>query len=139
LVDPSPAVPAGERVTSTAVVTSDRAIFVTIIPSDDPCKPSGTSWLMEVNLFSGGTFDKSILDINKDGKVDGGHTYQREVVGGVRLDGLGISKTPVILDHQPGFDKLLTGTTGRIEVVHNGGGEPPAPGQVKRRSWIQIR
>jgi type IV pilus assembly protein PilY1 len=129
----------GERVTSTAVLTSDRAIFVTIIPSDDPCNPSGISWLMEANLFTGGTFDKSILDVNKDGKVDENDKNGGEVVGAVQLDGLGISKTPVILDHDPGFDKLLTGTTGRIEVVHNGGGPPPPVGSVKRRSWIQIR
>jgi type IV pilus assembly protein PilY1 len=151
LVDVAPAPPRnpqaiGERVVSTPIIRGDRAIFVTIIPSTDACDPGGTSWLMEVNLATGGTFDYSILDINRDNEVNELDLVGGEVVTGQKLDTLGISKTPVILDDPPGgdksgFNKLLTGTTGKIEIVRNGGGPNPPnnPNGVSRRSWIQIR
>lgn len=140
LVDPPipPGTAMGERVVSTPLVTSDRVIFVTVIPSTDPCVPGGTSWLMELNLSTGGTFQDSILDINRDGKIDETDKVGGQIVSGEKLTSLGISKTPVLLQHDPGFDKLLTGTTGRIEVVRNQGTNPPVGG-VTRRSWIQIR
>ncbi|HVY81428.1 MAG TPA: PilC/PilY family type IV pilus protein [Steroidobacteraceae bacterium] len=134
---------AGERAVSTPVIkriidtdgtVADRVIWVTITPTSDVCTPGGTSWLMEAQLANGGGFTKQILDTNLDGKIDD----KDEIVNGERLDELGISKTPVILDNAPGFDKLLTGTTGKIQVVHNDA-PPPPDGSVKRRSWIQIR
>jgi type IV pilus assembly protein PilY1 len=108
LVEPA-AAPRGERVVSTAVVRSGRAIFTTIIPSTDPCVPGGTSFLMELNLATGGTFQKSILDVNLDGRIDAQdtktsnddtNTGDDDVVMGVQLT-VGISKTPVILDLNP--------------------------------------
>ena len=139
LVDPpAPGTAQGERVVSTPLIRDNRVIFVTITPSGDVCTPGGTSWLMESDLSTGGGFDHSILDINRDGKVDSTDSVGGKFVSGEKLDQLGISKTPVLLDHAPGFDKLFTGTTGKIEIVKNDS-PPPAPGGIQRRSWIQIR
>jgi type IV pilus assembly protein PilY1 len=157
LLDPPvpPGTATGERVVSTAVLTNDRAIFVTVIPSDDPCVPGGTSWLMEASLATGGTFDESILDINKDGKLDDNDRALGEVVSGQKLDGLGISKTPILIHDGDGgsdgggggggggggdcFEKAVTGTTGRIQLVRNCTKGKEETGSVTRRSWIQIR
>jgi len=62
----------GERVVSQAVVRSDRVIFPTLIPSEDPCESGGNSWLMEVNLYTGGQLDYHVFDANNDGSIDSG-------------------------------------------------------------------
>jgi type IV pilus assembly protein PilY1 len=127
----APRLKRGERVVSTAIVRAGRAIFTTIIPSTDPCVPGGTSFLMEMSLATGGNFQESILDVNKDGKVDSTDVVGGKVVAGTELD-VGMSKTPVILDldassdadgdgdpsNDPsysGFLKLNTGTSGGID------------------------
>jgi type IV pilus assembly protein PilY1 len=146
LVDRLPAgtfVAAGERVVSTPIIKFDRVIFVTVVPSTDPCLPGGTSWLMELNLVTGGTFAESILDVNDDGNFNDFDNVGGQVVSGVRMDGLGISKTPVWLDCPSGdcAFKIMTGTSGNFGSERNRtpNPPPPVPGQVTRRSWIQIR
>uniref|UniRef100_A0A831UAH5 Pilus assembly protein PilY n=1 Tax=Geobacter metallireducens TaxID=28232 RepID=A0A831UAH5_GEOME len=48
----------GERVITEPAATgtsrSARIIFTTFTPSNDPCLPGGTSWLMQVNMETGG-------------------------------------------------------------------------------------
>jgi type IV pilus assembly protein PilY1 len=150
LQDP-PSTKNGERVISTSLVKFDRAIFVTVIPSTDPCVPGGTSWLMELDIVNGGTFADSILDVNNDGEIDDDDKANSgddnedndKTVSGVLLETLGISKTPVWLDCQSGGCKVLTGTSGSFDTKLNKKPEdededdevPP----VQRRSWIQIR
>jgi type IV pilus assembly protein PilY1 len=155
-IDP-PSTLLGERVVSTSLIKGDRVIFVSIVPSTDPCRPGGTSWLMELNVVTGGTFADSILDMNGDGAFDGNDTAGGQVVTGVRMDSLGISKTPAWLggasvdaDGNPVESgvayKVMTGTTGAFgsaanKCTENCGGPTPPPGStpVQRRSWIQIR
>ena len=135
--------PVGERVISTPIVKEDRVIFVTAVPSSDPCTPGGTSWLMELNFMTGGTFDEAVLDLNNDGVFDDLDNVNGQVVGGVRSQGLGISKTPVWLQATPGSAfKIMTGTSGGFVTERNRTTVlPPGPGanQVLRRSWVQIR
>jgi type IV pilus assembly protein PilY1 len=171
LVEPSTAAD-GERVVSATVIKKNRAIFTTIDPSSDPCVPGGVSWLMEVDFSTGGGFNGAILDLNGDGKID---ANDRLSIDGnpanpsaLRLDGLGISKTSLVLDSalvsNPDdggggggdggggdggaggaveFNKFNTGQTGRITDTGNGeeapDEPPPESGTVHRRSWIQIR
>ncbi len=135
--------PVGERVVSTPIVKFDRVIFVSVVPSTDPCVPGGTSWLMELNLLTGGSFPSSILDLNNDGTFDDLDRAGGEIVSGVRTAGLGISKTPVWLQCESGncAFKIMTGTSGGFVSEKNSTPNPPPPpaGSVKRRSWIQIR
>lgn len=61
----------GERVVAKATLRSDRVIFTTMIPSADPCDPGGgTSWVMAVNLSSGGRLNYVYFDTNGDGNLD---------------------------------------------------------------------
>ncbi len=133
----------GERVISTPIVKEDRVIFVTAVPSSDPCTPGGTSWLMELNFLTGGTFDEAVLDLNNDGVFDDLDNVLGQVVSGVRNQSLGISKTPVWLQATPNSAfKIMTGTSGGFATERNRTRvPPPVPGanQVLRRSWIQIR
>ncbi len=141
LRDPVQAV--GERVISTPIVKEDRVIFVTAVPSSDPCTPGGTSWLMELNFLTGGTFDEAVLDLNNDGLFDDKDNVNNEVIGGVRNQALGISKTPVWLQATPNSAfKIMTGTSGGFQTERNRTSvPPPVPGAntVLRRSWVQIR
>ena len=113
-------------------------IFVTMIPSVDPCMPGGTSWLIEVNLTTGGTFPDTILDLNNDNKFDDLDKVDGEVVSGVRTSTLGISKTPLWLDGQDKAFKVMTGTGGGfVSEKNNKPSQQENP--AVRRSWIQIR
>jgi type IV pilus assembly protein PilY1 len=133
----------GERVVSTSLLLEGRVIFVTIVPSQDPCLPGGFSWLMELDLVNGGTFPDSILDLNNDSLFNTEDEVQGEVVSGVRNNSLGLSKTPVVIGAGAGnmAFKELTGTRGAFATEKNklGTPPPPPPGSVSRRSWIQIR
>jgi type IV pilus assembly protein PilY1 len=164
LVDPGPTLN-GERVVSTSLIKLGRAIFVTVIPSTDPCVPGGKSWLMELDIVNGGTFPDTILDVNGDGKIDSkddgnsddGNDDNDQVATGMLLDNLGISKTPIWLSGagELGY-KMGTGTSGAVDGVGNKQPPPPPPPPecegppesceppppvtpVQRRSWIQIR
>jgi type IV pilus assembly protein PilY1 len=143
LLDPSPAPAFGERVISTSLVKEDRVIFVTAVPSSDPCVPGGSSWLMELNFLTGGIFTEPVIDRNKDGKYDDLDNVENHVIGGVRNQGLGISKTPVWLQANSNTAfKIMTGTSGGFATERNRTAVPPPPGggnQVIRRSWVQIR
>jgi type IV pilus assembly protein PilY1 len=68
LVGPSGA--QGERVVAKATLRSDRVIFTSMTPSADPCAFGGTSWIMSVNLSSGGRLNYVYFDTNGDGDLD---------------------------------------------------------------------
>lgn len=57
----------GERQVSNSVLRNDRIIFTTLLPSEDPCEFGGTSWLMELDAFSGARLPYSPFDLNLDG------------------------------------------------------------------------
>jgi hypothetical protein len=98
---------------------------------------------MELNFLTGGTFDEAVLDLNNDGEFNDLDNVNGQVVGGVRSQGLGISKTPVWLQATPNSAfKIMTGTSGGFVTERNRTRLiPPLPGAntVLRRSWIQIR
>lgn len=57
----------GERVVGNADISfSDRIIYTTLIPNDDPCEQGADGWIMEIDPFSGGRKDYSVFDMNND-------------------------------------------------------------------------
>lgn len=139
--------PKGERVVSQAVVRSDRVIFPTLIPSEDPCEAGGQSWLMEVNLYSGGQLDYEVFDINNDGKIDGNDRIPGD--GDEDGDGqpdpeppsgkdpdIGIIQKPTIIEDCVDGDecKIVSGSSGEAKVIQEKGIEP-----VGRINWEQLR
>ncbi|MCW8917796.1 MAG: PilC/PilY family type IV pilus protein [Gammaproteobacteria bacterium] len=78
LIDPAAAEP-GERVVSNPVLRNRRIIFTTLIPATGACSSGGSSWLMELDAWSGSRlqdpspYDLSanpITDLNGDGTID---------------------------------------------------------------------
>src|SRR5690606_5556457 len=130
----------GERNVSKALVRGDRVIFTTLIPSEDPCAAGGDSWLMELNMYSGGRLSYSVFDVNGDGvineddfiEVDG----ERVPASGV-APGIGIINTPTIItnlepDNNEG--KVISGSSGEVSTVLELGSIMRG-----RQSWEQLR
>ncbi len=144
LLEPSPALPKGERVVSTPIIKGDRVIFVTLIPKTDPCAPGGESWLMEVSILTGGALAEPVFDLNADNEFDTDDLVNDGVVAGIKST-VGISKTPVWLDTSDSniAFKELSGTSGGIATIKNKGVEPPGGGggggTATRIYWIEIR
>jgi type IV pilus assembly protein PilY1 len=135
----------GERVVTTAVLRGSRVIFATLVPSEEACDDGGTSWLMELGAGTGQAPQSPVLDLNNDDKVDdldkgssGGQTY---IPSGLLPQGdLGIFKTPTILDCGSKLEcKILSGSSGDLGVVKEGGGSGGGGMAGKRRSWRQLR
>lgn len=57
----------GERQISNSILRNDRIIFTTLLPSQNPCDYGGSSWLMELDAFSGARLPYSPFDLNLDG------------------------------------------------------------------------
>ncbi len=113
----------GERVIDDPTVRHGRVIFVTFIPTDNPCAYGGESWLMEVNYQNGGMLNTTVLDLNADNVIDeNDRTNNGEVPGGIYLGG-GKSSPPVIaeIDNEKEA-KFISKTSGETEVVREKGG-----------------
>ena len=144
LLPPAPLSAKGERVISTSIIKGDRVIFVTLIPSTDPCVPGGDSWLMELDTLTGGAPADSVFDLNNDNVFDSSDYVNSNVVSGMKST-VGISKTPVWLSDtaNPGIAfKELSGTSGGIATIKNKDASPLPPGgggTVQRVYWMEIR
>ncbi|MGQ9685816.1 MAG: pilus assembly protein, partial [Thiobacillaceae bacterium] len=116
--------PKGERVVSSPLLRHGRVVFTTLIPSNDPCKFGGDSWIMELAASSGGRLDYSAFDLNDDNLFNSAD-YVTVTVGGtpmtVPVSGLaskvGIIKTPTVISAGEKEHKLASGTTGEIASV----------------------
>jgi type IV pilus assembly protein PilY1 len=130
----------GERVVSNTTVRAGRAIFTTLIPSNDPCGFGGKSWLMELDAMTGGRLTETPFDVNNDGVFDQNDLVLLEngsaAASGIQLDS-GIAPTPGVLLSEDGTKeyKYSPGTNGNISVVV----ENPGKGASGRQSWRQIR
>ncbi|WP_418648732.1 pilus assembly protein [Thauera butanivorans] len=122
----------GERVTGPASVAfSDRVIFTTILPNDDPCEQGADGWLIEIDPFSGGRTDYSVFDMNRDGLFNGGDRKGDTVVSGQRTPG---GATPAILHGADKSYKIGTQTGANQSIANK-----PDPNLVNRQSWQQIQ
>ncbi len=138
-----PAGAAGERVVSAPLLKHDRVIFVTLIPSTNQCVPGGESWVMELDMVTGGRTTVSSFDFNDDGLFDSADRLASGNAASGVLSTVGITKTPVWLEDsaRPGIAyKELSGTSGNIMTLKNKGGATPAGGGnlPRRIYWQQI-
>ncbi len=117
-----------ERVIGSAVVRAGRVIFTTLIPSDDPCNFGGSGWLMEVDAKTGAKLPYSVFDTDGDGLVNDSDTR----VGGVPL-GVGIVKQPLVLEGSPTAQKVMSGTSGNIQIERN-----RTFNRLGRDSWREV-
>lgn len=131
----------GERVTAEALVRYDKVIFVTSLPSTDPCGSGGDSWLMELDANSGSRTADAVFDINGDGVINGADL----LAGGGSASGLklnSMSQKPIYVESTTSAHKLFSLISGATQSVLNpknnpGGG--PAGGTVRRIFWQQIQ
>jgi type IV pilus assembly protein PilY1 len=119
----------GERVVTAPLLRHGRVIFTTLIPSSDPCKFGGDSWIMELAANTGGRLDYSAFDLNDDDLFNASD-YVTVTIGGVSqtvpVSGMaskaGIIKTPTVISAGEKEYKLASGTTGEIASVKEKGG-----------------
>jgi type IV pilus assembly protein PilY1 len=141
---PGPATVKGERVISFPLLLSGRILFVTLIPSPDPCDYGGTSWLMEMDALTGSRLqDSAPFDVSgPDGKPDG-QIDNNDLVddGGEKIppsgkeSTVGIVDTPGVVKGPKDIEKYLSGSSSEIEHVK----DSSPPGSRGRQSWTQLR
>jgi len=137
LVPPSGA--AGERIISAALQKYDRAVFVTLIPSGDPCVGGGDSWLMELDNQTGGRTGSSAFDFNKDNQYDNNDKLSSGNFSSGVQSTVGITKTPTWLKGTGQDFKELSGSTGGIMSLGNRAPQPVGtPALPSRKYWMQI-
>ena len=116
----------GERVISDVLLRDGRLIVICFTPNPDRCSDGGSSFLMELNSFSGGTSGGTIFDINNDGSIDGGDVVIigtdgdsndiRAIPDGLKLTGN--VQPPAILLLNPRIEvKYLSSSTGAVHMV----------------------
>ncbi|MCQ8181338.1 PilC/PilY family type IV pilus protein [Methylomonas sp. SURF-1] len=137
---PSSGTAQGERVISSALLKLDRIIFLTAIPSSDPCSPGGTSWLMEVDFKTGGATATSSFDLNNDDKFDSKDTLPSGNTASGAQFSVGMVKSLVWLDKEgTGIAvKEGSGTSSNIESIKNKG-QTASAGTANRLYWLQIQ
>lgn len=133
----------GERVVARALVRSDRVIFPTLIPSADPCAEGGSSWLMEVSLYTGKRLNYEVFEINDDDVIDSKDRIPGEGGDDPGLPpsgidpGVGIINTPNVVEDCIGGDecKIISGSSGNVDAVHEKAGNV----NWGRMNWEQLR
>ncbi|AJE02823.1 pilus assembly protein [Geobacter pickeringii] len=133
--------PAGERVITDSIARSRKIIFTSFSPNTTPCGYGGTSWLMELNMDTGGTPPRPVFDVNGDGMVASNDTVssggQQVSPSGMSL-GDGIASAPAIVRAGGSSEleyKYITKSSGVItKVLEAGGG-----GLFGLRSWKQVK
>lgn len=130
----------GERIVSAPLLRHGRAIFSTLIPSEDPCDPGGSSWFMELDALTCGRTDNPAFDINGDGKVNEKDKIKigEELVTAAGINiGIGITSTPAIITGFDGLEfRFLGGSSGEMGKITGAGSDADGP---HRRSWRQIQ
>ena len=143
----------GEKIVSNPILRGGRLIFVTTIPSLEPCAAGGDSWLMELDADNGGRIDQAVFDLNGDGVFDFDDMYSEVADDGTteytpisgKKSKVGILQPPAIVAGVGGAGtggfgkaeaKYASGSKqGQIEVTVEHGGLPSAG----RKSWIQYQ
>ena len=141
----------GERQVSNSIIRNGRIVFTTLLPSADPCSFGGTSWLMELDAYSGARLTYSPFDVNNDnyftaddyvnvddidgdGDGDGNVNADYFPVSG-KQSTVGIISTPTVINAQGDIEiKINFGSSSVKEItVENKG-----PGSNGRQSWRQL-
>ena len=133
----------GERVVTAPILRSGHAIFTTRIPPD-VCGGGETSWLMELDIVSGGRLGYSVFDVNDDGQftaadqVPGESGQPADASGAQSSEGM-INNPAIFTDGDKEYkfasgSEPNTSATGIWKVPTEKGTLPAG-----RLSWRQIR
>ncbi len=141
LQDPGNAQVTGERQVTNSVVRNGRVIFTTLIPTEDPCRAGGESWLMELSAATGSRLDMTPFDLNKDDRFTSADYVEIVVdnkkimvpVSGRKLEG-GAAATPSVTGAEGQREFKYISTAGGLEVVK----ENPGTTDTDRQSWRQL-
>jgi len=76
---------AGEMMINQMVARGQALIFSTLTPNDDPCKDGVEAWLYGINSSSGGRTTFSVFDMDGNGDVNSGDTYNNTVISSRKL------------------------------------------------------
>ena len=133
----------GERQVSSSALRNGRILFTTLIPSNDPCDPGGTGWLMALDALSGGRATETVFDLSGDDEFNDEDTVQITLPNGnnvfVPVSGkqsqVGIVPSPALLSNQELTHVYLPGTRGEIQEDTLSSG----PADFGRQSWHQLR
>lgn len=129
--------PKGERVLAKASLRSDRVLFTTMLPVEDPCLSGGTSMVMVLDLSSGSRLNYVYFDVNADGLLNESD-YKLAPSG----DDEGIPWSG-ISDHGDGVIKgvatmyqwiCYAGSSGEVKCLPTGGSM-----REGRQSWREVR
>ena len=131
----------GERQVAEAILRNGRVIFPTNLPSDTPCTPGGTSWLMELDATDGSRLAETPFDLDGDGvfsAADFTYAESLEDIPNVPTSGVkskeGIISRPGILRDANREVKYLSGSTGAITKLSESAGAK----NIGRQSWREL-
>jgi len=130
----------GERLVSAPLLRSGRIIFATLIPSTEACDFGGTSWLMELDSYTGSRLPTPPWDVSGPNNVPDGVIDQYDYINypGVAPSGkkstIGIIKTPGVVSAGTLEYKYTSGSSGSLEVTTESAG-----GAAGRQSWKQLQ
>lgn len=140
----SPATPpAGERVTSRALLRHNRVIFTTMTPSTEPCSYGGTSWIMELDALTGARLSYDVLDLNDDRVINTQDSAEITVNGNVvkvpvsaiKIES-GMIKPAAVIARGGVEHKIVSTTSGEVTAILEKRGLRPA--MPPRTSWCEI-
>lgn len=139
-LQPSSSTAVGERVISMPLVNKDRVLFSTFTPLSDPCLSGGESFILGINVLTGGRLDAAIFDVNGDtvfndgDKISCGNGSSCDASGFKLNDGSLDSPGAIFGD---GFDSLYSSGLGDGGIEQNtAAGSGGKPG---RMSWRQVQ
>lgn len=130
--------PVGERVVAKANLRSDRVLFTTMTPTDDPCAFGGTSMIMAMDLSSGSRLAHTYFDIDGDGILDDDDDKASDDDEGPTIPWSGVS------DPQDGVIKGVSPLHKWLCYAGSSGSIPkciPVAGSMRegRQSWREVR
>ena len=137
----------GEMNVSDSVFSNGQVIFSTLIPNADPCSGGGTSWLMVLNVSTGGRLDTTPFDLNTDNSFNSSDYVTLSDGTKVPAAGLGltsIESKPAIIGTNDTSSSQDGGGSDLI-ITNDSNGKPnatkknPGPRVVGRQSWRQVR
>ena len=128
----------GERVVVRPTIRGEAVVFVSLIPSEDPCGGGGSSWLIAISKNNGGQIDGGVIDVNDDGKVDENDYVNdgnvKVPVSSIGFDGV-LSRVNFVSGKgnvDQGYGSTSDGDIGRVGLKGLGG-------MLGRQSWRQLR
>lgn len=126
---------ASERVVINPVIRQGRAVFLTTIPSADPCGSGGKSRILEIMAATGAAPTTSVFDWNNDGVVDADDSVASVMSMESTTTDTGLQVGLTIITNGDVEYKLTSGAGGTISsVTETSGGSNPG-----RSSWRQIK